>query len=71
MAKTKLSVTISPERLAEARRLTGTSNVSAVVDEALVALIEREQERRWIDAHPDDDLPGEVVPDLRHLPWDD
>ncbi|MGH9187983.1 MAG: hypothetical protein ACRD0U_19585, partial [Acidimicrobiales bacterium] len=49
----------------------GTSNVSQLLDEALAALIERELERRWLDAHPDDDLPGEVAVDLSSVPWDD
>jgi maltooligosyltrehalose trehalohydrolase len=35
------------------------------------ALMERELERRWLEAHPDDELPGEVVPDLSGLPRDE
>lgn len=71
MTKVKVSATITPERLDEALRLTGSSNVSEVLDEALVVLIERERERQWFDAHPDDDLPGEVAPDLSSLPWEE
>jgi hypothetical protein len=71
MAKEKISATIDPERLAAAKRLTGKSNVSEVLDDALAVLIERELEREWLDAHPDDDLPGEVPVDLTDVPWDD
>ncbi|CAN5611762.1 hypothetical protein BH24ACT14_BH24ACT14_13750 [soil metagenome] len=71
MPKTKVSATVSPERLARARVITGTDSVSELLDEALLALIERELERRWLEAHPDDELPGEVVPDLSGLPWDE
>lgn len=71
MPKDKVSATISPDRLAEAQRLTGTTNVSELLDEGLALLIERELERRWLAAHPDDDLPTDVVPDLSDLPWDD
>ncbi len=70
MPKEKVSATLHPERLAEAQRLTGKSNVSEVLDDALAALIERELERRWLEAQPDDDLPGEVVPDLHTVPWE-
>lgn len=75
MAKQKVSATVSPERLARAREVAGTSNVSEVLDLALDALIERELERQWIAGHrrigPEDDLPVEVAPDLGDLPWDD
>lgn len=71
MPKVKISATVSPTRLARAREVSGTNSVSELLDDALGALIERELERRWLDAHPDDDLPGEVVPDLSALPWDE
>ena len=71
MTKTKVSATIDPEHLAEARALLGTDNVSVVLGTALVALIERELERRWLVAHPDGDLPIDVPVDLSDLPWDD
>jgi post-segregation antitoxin (ccd killing protein) len=70
MTKAKVSATVSPDRLARAREVTGTNSVSELLEEALAALIERELERRWLDAHPDEELPGEVVPDLSALPWD-
>lgn len=71
MAKRKISATINPDTLAEAAELTGDDNVSAVLDRALKALIDLEQERRWLAAHPNDDLPGSVPPDLSELPWED
>ena len=70
MTKRKISVSVDKERLAAAVALSGESNVSAVVDAALAALVEREQERRWLSAHPATDLPGEVIPDLSDLAWD-
>lgn len=66
MAKRRISVTIEEARLAAAVELSGESNVSAVVDAALAVLVEREQERRWLAAHP----PSEVTPDLSDMPWD-
>lgn len=71
MPKTKISATVSPDRLARAREVTGTHGVSELLDDALTALIERELERRWLEAHPDENLPGEVVADLSDLPWDE
>ena len=75
MTKTKVSATVDPSRLAEARVLLGTDNVSVVLDTALAALIERELERRWLVAHPDprlpNDLPVDLLVDLSHLPWGD
>ena len=71
MTKTKVSATIDPEHLAEARALLGTDNVSVVLDTALVALIERELERRWLAAHTDHELPVDVPVNLSDLPWDD
>lgn len=70
-AKTKISATLTPERLREAQEVTGTSNLSRLLDEALAALIERELERQWFEAHPDDELPGEVEVDLTSVPWEE
>lgn len=70
-ARTKISATLMPERLREAQEVTGTSNVSQLLDEALAALIERELERRWLAANPDDQLPGEVEVDLTSVPWEE
>lgn len=69
--KTKVSATISPERLARAREVTGTESVSELLDDALAALIERELEQRWLQARPDEDLEAEVSPDLAAAPWED
>jgi hypothetical protein len=69
VSKTKISATVSPERLAEARAVTGTSNISQLIDAALEVLINREQRR--IDAHPDDELPGQVGVGLSSVPWDE
>jgi hypothetical protein len=71
MTKTKVSATLTPERLAQAQEVTGTSNLSKLLDEALAALIERELERQWLAAHPGDELPGEVEVDLSSVPWDE
>lgn len=71
MTKRKISVTVEDDRLAAAVELIGESNVSAVVDAALALLVEREQERRWLEAHPPADLPGAVTPDLSDVPWED
>lgn len=73
MAKQKISVTVSPDRLAQARALLGTDNASDVLDEALTALVERELERRWLVAYadaPPDDLPDDLTVDLTDVPWD-
>ena len=71
VTKQKISGTLDPGRLKEAKRLTGQTNVSAVLNDALDALVERERERAWLAAHPDDDLPGEVPVELSSVPWDD
>lgn len=76
MAKQKVSVTLSPERIDRARAVTGRTNLSELLDDALDALVERELENRWLDGHDRsagfrDDLPGEVVVNLADVPWDD
>lgn len=70
-ARTKVSATLTPERLREAQAITGTSNVSQLLDEALGALIERELEKRWLEANRDDGLPGAVRVDLSSVPWEE
>lgn len=70
-ARAKISATLTPERLREAQEVTGTSNVSQLLDEALAALIERQLEKRWLEANPDDELPGEVEVDLTSVPWEE
>jgi len=69
--RTKVSATLTPDRLREAREVTGTSNVSQLLDEALAALIERELEKRWLEANLSDELPGEVEVDLTSVPWEE
>lgn len=76
MQKIKLSVTVSPERLARAQALTGCDKVSEVVDRGLSALIEDELERihaNGYDSHPqDEDTVGAVDPSMwSELPWDE
>lgn len=71
MTKRKISATVDPDRLAEAVELTGSANVSLVLDQALTALIDRERERQWLSALAPADLPGEVIPDLSDLPWEE
>ncbi len=74
MAKQKVSVTLSPERLRRAREVTRSANLSELLDDALDALVERELERRWLEGHEraagDTGLPGEVPVDLTGVPWD-
>ncbi len=76
MAKRKVSATLSPDRLDQALELTGTTNVSEILDLALDALVERELERRWLAGHrldaTSDDLPVDPpVVDLSDVPWDE
>jgi post-segregation antitoxin (ccd killing protein) len=66
----KISATLTPERLRQAQEVTLTLNVSQLLDDALAALIERELEKRWLEAHRDDELPGEVEVDLSSVPWE-
>jgi hypothetical protein len=74
--KTKVSATIDRDRLAEAKRLTGCANVSAVLDQALEALIVARLERAHADGYarlPQGDetiaLPDPSV--WASLPWDE
>lgn len=74
MTKRKISATVSPDILRRAREVTGNNNVSDLLERGLDALIERELERRWLDAHQADesrdDLPADVPVDLAGTPWD-
>ena len=49
--KTKVSATIDHDRLAEAQKLTGCANVSAVLDQALEALIVAHLERAHAEGY--------------------
>lgn len=75
MTKRKVSVTLSPERVDRARAVTGRTNLSELLDDALDALVDRELENRWLAGHQAgaerDDLPGEVAVDLTEVPWVD
>lgn len=73
MPRVKISATLSPERIAEARAVVATASLSELLDRALDALIERELERRWLEAHDGDasDLPAAVPVDLSDIPWDE
>ncbi len=73
MTRVKISATLAPELIAEARAVVTSASLSELLDRALEALVEREHERRWLDAHDGDesDLPGMVPIDLSHIPWDE
>ncbi len=71
MAKAKVSATVTPELLEQAQELTGTTNVSQLLDDALRLLIERQLEERWLERFTDDDLLGEIPVDWSHIPWED
>ena len=51
MAKSKMSVSLNPETLEQARQLVPTTSVSELLDVALSRLIEGELERRHIDGY--------------------
>ncbi|MGQ0577245.1 MAG: type II toxin-antitoxin system CcdA family antitoxin [Pseudonocardia sp.] len=73
MTKRKVSVTLTPERIARAQEVTGRANLSELLDEALLALVDRELEQRWIartDVPGDRDTPDDVPVDLSDVPWD-
>jgi Arc/MetJ family transcription regulator len=74
--KTKVSATVDEDRLAEAQKLTGCTNVSAVLDKALEALIVAHLERTHAEGYtrlPQGDetvaLPDPAV--WAGLPWDE
>jgi hypothetical protein len=74
--KTKVSATVDEDRLAEAQKLTGCANVSAVLDQALEALIISHLEQAHLDGYtrmPQGDetiaLPDPAV--WASVPWDE
>ncbi|MHB1711236.1 MAG: hypothetical protein ACYCV7_07515 [Acidimicrobiales bacterium] len=74
--KKKVSATVDRDRLAEAQKLTGSANVSAVLDQALEALIVAHLEHAHAagyDRFPQGDetiaLPDPTV--WASLPWDE
>ncbi len=76
MNKVKISATVRPERLAEAKRLTGCENVSEVLDRALAALIDDELERAHAEGYTRLPQGDETVRSVdsgvwADLPWDE
>jgi len=76
MNKVKISATVRPDQLAEAKRLTGCENVSEVLDRALAALIDDELERAHAEGYArlpqGDDTVRSVDPGVwADLPWDE
>ncbi|GAC1529810.1 MAG: hypothetical protein NVS3B12_03550 [Acidimicrobiales bacterium] len=74
--KTKISATVDKHRLAEAQRLTGYTNVSAVLDEALETLIVLRLERAHFEGYArlpqSDDTIASPDPSVwASLPWED
>jgi hypothetical protein len=51
MTKRKATITVDPEKAAEANRLLGSSNFSLTVERALDLLIRHEQGRRDLEAY--------------------
>lgn len=77
MNKVKISATVRPDQLAEAKRLTGCANVSEVLDRALAALIDDELERVHAEGYVrlpqrDDETIDVVDPGVwSDVPWDE
>ncbi|MEX1163792.1 MAG: type II toxin-antitoxin system CcdA family antitoxin [Nitriliruptor sp.] len=73
MAKRKISATVSAERIEQAKAVTGSSNLSELIERGLAALVERELESRWIEGYRRElevDLPGATPVDLTDVPWE-
>ncbi|HMK97805.1 MAG TPA: hypothetical protein VK425_09690 [Acidimicrobiales bacterium] len=76
MPKIKISATVDPARLERAKALTGSDNVSEVVDRGLQALIQDELERVHVAGYEcipqSDETVHRADPSVwRDLPWDD
>jgi len=76
VVKTKVSATVDRDRLAEAQKLTGCANVSAVLDQALEALITAHLERAHAEGYDRMPQGAETIalPDpsvWASLPWDE
>lgn len=74
--KVKISATVDRDRLLQAQRLAGSTNVSAVLDQALETLVVAHLERAHAQGYeriPQDDqtisLPDPAV--WRSLPWEE
>ena len=71
MGKRRISATIDPDILDRAVALTGETNVSSLLEEALRQLIDHRLEQRWLAGHDDSaDRPTPTY-DLAHSPWGD
>lgn len=75
MTKTKISATVDPDRLEQAKRLTGCDNTSEVLDQGLQALIEHQLEMAHIAGYTQYPQGDEVVHTdatvWAELPWDE
>ena len=76
MGKVKVSATVDPDRLARAKQLTGSENVSEVLDRALAALVDRELERVHAEGYArvpqGDETIDAVDPEVwSNLRWDE
>jgi hypothetical protein len=76
MAKLKISATVDPARLQQAKQLTGVSSVSEVLERGLAALIEDELERIHAQGYRRAPQAGETVRAVdagvwADLPWDE
>jgi uncharacterized protein YgbK (DUF1537 family) len=74
--KVKVSATVSPDRLRQAKQLTGCENVSEVIEQGLAALIARELERIHADGYAGASQGAEVVDIVdsavwSEVPWDE
>jgi hypothetical protein len=76
MAKVKVSATIDPDRLERAKKLTGSDNISEILDMGLQALIVAEQETIYVEGYtrlPQGNETSAVVDPKfwADIPWDE
>ena len=71
MAKVKISATVDPARLEQAKELTGVSSVSEVLERGLAALIEDELERIHAEGYARAPQSDETVRAVDAGVWDD
>lgn len=76
MNKVKISATVSPDRLRQAKEITGCANVSEVIERGLASLIARDLERIHADGYARAPQGAEVVDIVDptvwpQIPWDD
>jgi len=71
MAKRKATITVDPEKLGEARRLSGAGSNSETIDRALGALIRRERLRQDVAAYAGQPQTREEIALTEQVPdWD-